>query len=214
MKLLKTLAMGIALSAVTVMPGMAFDLEKDAAEWTANPDCVVTMYLGMPSSEFENNFSDIKGWKKTVFNNFNAYYPCHMTDYRRIETSSFNNKIATEERVGSIIREDTDSLEEANISLAYVKKTKNLNYKKDILPAMQNIKKIKGLIIDNMTKKYGPYTKITNKHIAHAPNGQILGEYEDLEWDVGNEVYYVGYSIGSDPRSDMVGIVTFQHRVK
>lgn len=64
MKLLKTLAMGIALSAVTVMPGMAFDLEKDAAEWTANPDCVVTMYLGMPSSEFENNFSDIKGWKK------------------------------------------------------------------------------------------------------------------------------------------------------
>ena len=41
----------------------AFNAVKEAKAISANPENIYTMYVGMPKSELEQNFSNIKGWE-------------------------------------------------------------------------------------------------------------------------------------------------------
>lgn len=41
----------------------AFNAVKEAKAISANPENIYTMYIGMPKSELEQNFSNIKGWE-------------------------------------------------------------------------------------------------------------------------------------------------------
>ena len=41
----------------------AFDAVKEAKAISSNPENIYTMYVGMPKSELEQNFSNIKGWE-------------------------------------------------------------------------------------------------------------------------------------------------------
>lgn len=43
----------------------AFNAVKEAKAISANPENIYTMYIGMPKSELDQNFSNIKGWKIT-----------------------------------------------------------------------------------------------------------------------------------------------------
>lgn len=43
----------------------AFNAVKEAKAISANPENIYTMYIGMPKSELDQNFSNIKGWKVT-----------------------------------------------------------------------------------------------------------------------------------------------------
>ena len=216
MKVLKVLAMAVALSATTIMPGMAFEMEKDSAEWSSNPDCMVTMYLGMPSAEYENNFSDIKGWKRSVINNYNVLYPCHHTQFLREEPAPFSNKVIKQERLISIIREDWDSLEKAEIYFCYRKKENgaNYNYKKEVLPAIQELQRIQKQVKDNMIKKYGQPTKVSNKKTIKDNSGRIIADEENTEWIIGDERYSIFYGASGDPRAQTIGTVAFSHTTK
>ena len=216
MKMLKVLAMGVAISTATIMPGMAFEMEKDSAEWSSNPDCIVTMYLGMPSAEFENNFSDIKGWNRNVFKSPNPLYKDYMTQFLREEPALFSNKVIKQERLSSIMTVDGDSLDEAAISFSYMKRDNNANYnyKKEVLPAIEELKRIKEQIKDNIIKKYGQPTKVSDQKTIKDSNGRIVRDEENIIWIIGNEQYAIYYTGCGDPRSQRIGGVVFSHRVK
>ena len=48
----------------------AFNAVKEAKAISANPENIYTMYIGMPKSELDQNFSNIKGWKVTNESNY------------------------------------------------------------------------------------------------------------------------------------------------
>lgn len=140
MKLLKKSALlGLVLTGTLSITGFAFDLQKDATEWTADPDCLVTMYLGMPQKEFENNFSGLTNWKYKRNDFINANLPCNTRSYTRDELSSISKNIYQQEFIYADFKGDSLVISQINFSL-YQKKLTN-NYKKDILPAFEQGKR-------------------------------------------------------------------------
>lgn len=187
----KSAMLTLILAGTLSMSGFAFDLSKDATEWTANPDCMVTMYLGMPQKEFENNFSGLPDWKYKRWNNMNVLYPSNLREYERAETSSISKNIYQKELIHATFREDTDALHSYDTQYIIYQKKLNNNYKKEILPAMEQGRKIYKSIMDNMVKKYGPPTHPGQLKKSLNPNGEIYAENILNGWTIGKEHYSV-----------------------
>ena len=192
MKLWKKSAMlSLILAGTLSISGFAFDLSKDATEWTSNPDCMVTMYLGMPQKEFENNFSGLTEWQYKRWDNMNVLYPCNDRDYTRIEQSPISKNLFQREMIHTSFREDTDALLSYQVTFEVFAKKLNTNYKKDVLPAFDQARKIYKTAMDNMIKKYGqPTYKGEPRKFFHS-NGDIYIEDVRNTGIVGNERYSI-----------------------
>lgn len=188
MKLLKKSALlGLVLAGTLSITGFAFDLQKDATEWTADPDYLVTMYLGMPQEEFDNNFSGLKDWDYRRDDYMNANLPCNKRRYTRNELSSISKNIYQEEFINASFSGNSLTISQVNFS-TYQKKLTN-NYKKDILPAFEQGKKVYQIVMDNMVKKLGkPTNPGTWKRTVHS-NGEIHTENIWNSWYIGNDHY-------------------------
>ena len=57
--------MALCISLLSYAQIDAFNAVKEAKAISANPENIYTMYIGMPKSELDQNFSNIKGWKVT-----------------------------------------------------------------------------------------------------------------------------------------------------
>lgn len=95
---LKAFILGSAIAAAAVMPSFAFDVGKDFAEWTKDPDVTVTAYLGMPYTELEENFKGTQGWEsKTNSSGGQAF----NATYTRIEPLEVNKKVMRLEKLST-----------------------------------------------------------------------------------------------------------------
>lgn len=187
----KSALLGLVLAGTLSMTGFAFDMQKDATAWTENPDCMVTMYLGMPQNEFENNFSGLPDWKYKRWDNMNVLYPSNKRQYERSETSTISKNIYQKELIHAHFREDTDALLSYDTQYIIYQKKLNNSYKKEILPAMEQGRKIYKAIMDNMVKKYGPPTHPGQLKKSLNPNGEIYAEHILNGWTIGKEHYSV-----------------------
>lgn len=201
MKLVKKSALlGLVLAGTLSITGYAFDLIKDATEWTANPDCAVTMYLGMPQKEFENNFSGLTDWQYKRRDNMNVLYPCNQRDYKRIEQSPFSKNLYQEEIIHTSFREDTDALLLYQVSFNTFEKKLNTNYKKEVVPAFEQARRIYKIAMDNMIKKYGQPTYPGKLRREMYSNGEIYVENILNEWVIDGELYSVAMYLRNDKK--------------
>ena len=62
--------MALCIALLSYVQIDAFNAVKEAKAISANPENIYTMYIGMPKSELDQNFSNIKGWKVTNESNY------------------------------------------------------------------------------------------------------------------------------------------------
>lgn len=65
----------------------AFDAIKEAKSITKNPELIYTMYIGMPRSDVEQNFSNIKGWE-IVSDNTSFWFRRNYSDWKSIKSGA------------------------------------------------------------------------------------------------------------------------------
>lgn len=197
---MKSILLGTLLAGTLSFSSFAYDLQKDATEWTADPDYLVTMYLGMPQNEFDNNFSGLTNWEYIRRDNMNIFYPCNTRSYTRQEQSSFSKNVYQEEFIYANFREDTDSLLSSQVNFSLYQKKLNNNYKKDILPAFAQGKKVYQIVMDNMVKKLGkPTNPGTWKKKMYA-NGEIYVESNWNTWYIGKEHYTLSVQLTNEKK--------------
>lgn len=183
MKILKTLLLGAMMAGAVSLPAFAFDMLKDATEWTKDPTCIMTVYMGMPMSEFENNFSDVakNGWTRKDNKQETSYY----TTFSKVEPIGKSKKFLQMESIEANVQND-------NVD-HYVVRFEFLNYQpstggrdvyhpslssKEYNVAFDNAIKIYVALLDNMKAKFGQPDvpdRASNSFYKDTWDGQLRG---------------------------------------
>ena len=215
----KSILLGTALAGTLSFSSFAFNLQNDFDEWSPDPDYMVTMYLGMPMVEFNNNFSGLHDWQCQA----NTYQNISTKTYKRIAPSSISNNIMQSELIHSLFRGGSNELVSCEVRWPYCTKKSNNNYKKEIDPAFEQARKMYNAALTNMVNKYGEPSKPGKLFKFIYPTGEIQSENISQQWETDNE-YYVLYisldyrkldKVTKDSHDYLpVAVVSIQHMYK
>lgn len=218
-KWLKSILLGAVLTGTLSCSSFAFNLQNDFEEWSTDPDYMVTMYLGMPMAEFNNNFSGLRDWQSSFY----TYPNISTKTYTRVEPSAISKNIAQSEFIHSAFRRGSDELVSYEVRWSFCTKKLNNNYQKEVEPAFEQARKMYNAALANMINKYGEPSNPGKLFKFTYPNGEIKSAHINQRWETDNEYYILCLSLDSvksdKPVKEMkdylpVAVVSIKHMYK
>lgn len=192
----KSILVGAVLTVTSCIPSFAFDMAKDVKEWTPSLPTAVTLYQGMPDSDFKANFSDMesKGWTLEKSEDFSREGKGDVYTYKRMEPSKYDKNVEQDEIINVMVARKTQAVISYSVTCTFFC-DKGYEPSQEVQKAaFMEIYGIANQLSAPMVQKYGAAPR------RNVIKDQMHGEHpswvtEFVSWTMGKDSAQVSFSV-------------------